>query len=182
MLAQGGRFLFGLFTGLLVAGLLYLLLAEPRGAAIELRPPPTLSPLRVHVAGAVRRPGIVEVAPGAITADAIEAAGGALPGADLDALNLAAEVQPGQRLLVPLPGTALAPESTAPGHPKSGLDLNTASAADLESLPGIGPSLASAIIQYRDQNGPFHSIEDLLDVPGIGPTRFAQLRDLLRVE
>ncbi|HLC05847.1 MAG TPA: SLBB domain-containing protein, partial [Anaerolineales bacterium] len=107
MLAQGGRFLFGLFIGLLVAGLLVLLLAEPRGLAIELLPAPTAGPLRVHVAGAVQYPGIVEVLPGAIVADAIEAAGGALPGADLDALNLAASVGPGERVFVPLPGTAV---------------------------------------------------------------------------
>src|SRR3972149_5843165 len=97
MLAQGGRFLFGLFTGLLVAGLLVLLLAEPRGEAIELLLAPTAGPLRVHVAGAVRSPGIVDVLPSAIVADAIEAAGGALPGADLEAVNLAASGGPGGR-------------------------------------------------------------------------------------
>ena len=182
MLAQGGRFLFGLLTGLLAAGLLVLLLSEPRGEAIELLPLPTPAPLQVHVAGAVRRPGIVEMIPGAITADAIEAAGGALPGADLDSLNLAAEIRPGQRILVPLPGTAVPTGDPAavPGH--SGLDLNRASAADLEALPGIGPSLALAIVQYRDQHGPFQSIDELLEVPGIGPSRLAQLRDLVQVE
>jgi len=182
MLAQGGRFLFGLFTGLLVAGVLVLLLAEPRGAAIELLPVPTPSALRVHVAGAVRDPGIVEVMPGAIVADAIEAAGGALPGADLDSLNLAAVIEPGQRLLVPLAGTAAPTESGLPAASTAGLDLNRATAADLEALPGIGPSLASAIIQYREQNGPFHSVDELVNVPGIGPTRLAQLRDLVRVD
>src|SRR3972149_1210446 len=106
MLAQGGRFLFGLFIGLLVAGLLVLLLAEPRGLAIELVPAPTAGPRRGPGPGAVRNPGIVDVLPGAIVADAIAAAGGALPGADLDALNLAASVGPGERVFVPLPGTA----------------------------------------------------------------------------
>ncbi|HMK08881.1 MAG TPA: ComEA family DNA-binding protein [Anaerolineales bacterium] len=182
MLAQGGRFLFGLLTGLLAAGLLFLLLAEPRGSAIELLPLPTVSPLRVHVAGAVRRPGIVELPPGAIIDDALTAAGGALPGADLDSLNLAAVVEAGQRILVPLPGTAIAPPAEAAAAPAGTLDLNRASAADLESLPGIGPSLASAIVQYRDQNGPFRSVEDLLNVPGIGPTRLAQLRSLVSIE
>ena len=181
MLAQGGRFLFGLFTGLLVAGLLFLLLAEPRGAPIELLPAPTAGPPRVHVAGAVHTPGIVELLPGALVADAIQAAGGALPGADLDSLNLAAPVRSGERIFVPMPGTTVpAPES---GSAASGanLDLNHASAAELESLPGIGPSLASAIVQYRDQNGPFQSVEQLLDVPGIGPTRLEQLRELITV-
>jgi len=181
MLAQGGRFLFGLFTGLLVAGVLVLLLAEPRGSPIELLPLPTPSPLRIHVAGAVRRPGIVELPPEAIIADALAAAGGALPGADLDALNLAAAVEPGERILVPLPGTAI-PTASGITASTGALDLNHASAAELESLPGIGPSLASAIVQYRDQNGPFRSVDDLLNVPGIGPTRLAQLRELVRVE
>lgn len=182
MLAQGGRFLFGLFTGLLVAGLLVLLLAEPRGLAIELLPAPTAGPLRVHVAGAVRSPGIVEILPGAIIADAIEAAGGALPGADLDSLNLAASVRAGERVLVPLPGTALPTTDGASAASDAGVDLNRASAAELETLPGIGPSLASAIIQYREQHGPFQSVEGLLSVPGIGPTRLSQLRDLVRVD
>lgn len=181
MRAQGGRFLFGLLTGLLAAGLLLLLLAEPRGKPIELLPLPTPAPLRVHVAGAVRHPGIVELPPGSIAADAIDAAGGALPGADLDSLNLAALVEPEERLFIPLPGTVL-PTVDAPEAASSGaLDLNLATAADLESLPGIGPSLASAIVQYRDQNGPFLSVEELLNVPGIGPTRLAQLRPLVRV-
>src|SRR3990172_10968697 len=102
MLAQGGRFLFGLFIGLLVAGLLVMLLAEPRGLAIELLPAPTAGPLRVHVAGAVRTPGIVDVLPGAIVADAIEAAGGALPRADPGAPNPAAARGPRGRGLFPL--------------------------------------------------------------------------------
>jgi competence protein ComEA len=182
MLAQGGRFLFGLFTGLLAAGLLFLLLAEPRGAPIELLPLPSPMPLRVHVAGAVLRPGLVVLDPGAIVADAVDAAGGALPAADLDSLNLAAPVEDGQRILVPLPGTSV-PTGENPGPTSAGaLDLNQASVAELEALPGIGPSLASAIVQYREQNGPFQSVEELLSVPGIGATRLAQLRGLVRVD
>ncbi len=119
----------------------------------------------MHVAGAVRNPGIVDVLPGAIVADAIEAAGGALPGADLDSLNLAASVGPGERVFVPLPGTAAPAVSGIPAISTAGLDLNRASAAELETLPGIGPSLASAIIQYREQNGPFQSVEELLQCP-----------------
>jgi competence protein ComEA len=182
MLAQGGRFLFGLFTGLLAAGLLFLLLAEPRGEPIELLPLPSPMPMRVHVAGAVRQPGLVLLDPGAIVADAVDAAGGALPGADLDSLNLAAPVESGQRILVPLPGTSL-PTGEDPGPSSTGaLDLNQATAAELESLPGIGPSLASAIVQYREQNGPFQSVEELVNVPGIGEARLAQLRALVRVD
>jgi competence protein ComEA len=182
MPARGGRFLFGLLTGLFASGILYLLLAEPRGAPIALLPPPTPAPLRIHVAGAVRQPGIVEVASEAIVADAIDAAGGALPGADLDALNLAAPLQSGQRIVVNLPGTASPTESSLSSSSAAGLNLNLASAADFESLPGIGPSLAAAIVAYRDRNGPFLSVDELLNVPGIGPTRMTQLRPLVRVE
>jgi competence protein ComEA len=178
-MAQGGRFLFGLLTGLLAAGLLLLLLAEPRGHPIELLPMPSPAPVRVHVAGAVRQPGVVELPPGSIAAEAIAAAGGALPGADLDALNLAAVVEPGQRLFVPRPGTTL-PTAAGGGPVSVARSTSTGLRAELETLRDR-PSLASAIVQYRDQNGPFLSIDELLNVPGIGPTRLSQLRELVRV-
>ncbi len=181
MMARGGRFLFGLLTGLLASGLLYLLLAEPRGHPVELLPPPTPAPLRVHVAGAVRQPGIVLLPAEAIQADAIAAAGGALPAADLDALNLAAPVEDGQRIVVPARGMIVATDAGPAAMVGGLLDLNLASAVDLEQLPGIGPSLAAAIISYRERNGPFRSVEDLLNIPGIGPTRLSQLRELVRV-
>lgn len=181
VLAQGGRFLFGLITGLLVGGILYLLVTQPRGAPIQLLPPSTPSPLRVHIAGAVRSPGVYSLDASAIVSDAIELAGGALPGADLDALNLAAPLEDGERVSVPYPGTQ-ASSGDAPSAVDGVVDLNTATAADLETLPGIGPTLAGAIIAYREQNGPFLSVEDLLEVPGIGPTRMSQLRELVKVD
>lgn len=181
-MARGGRFLSGLLTGLLASGVLYLLLAEPRGLPVQLRPPPTPSLLRIHVAGAVRQPGVVELAADAIVADAIRAAGGAQTGANLDALNLAAHVEDGQRLEVPAQGTTVPTDSPPASFAAGLLDLNRATAAELDRLPGIGPSLANAILLYREENGPFLSVDDLLDVPGIGPTRFSQLRDLVRVD
>ena len=180
--ARGGRFLFGLLTGLLASGVLYLLLAEPRGIPVELLPPPTPSPLRIHIAGAVLQPGVVELPAEAIVADAIQAAGGALPGANLHALNLAAVVEDGQRIEVPAEGTGVPTEASPGSAPAGLLDLNRATPAELERLPGIGPSLASAIVQYREDNGPFLSVDELLSVPGIGPTRISQLRDLVRVD
>lgn len=180
MLAQGGRFLYGVLTGLLVGGGLFLALAEPRGHPVELLPPATASPIQVHVAGAVARPGVYPLPAHALVADAIAAAGGALPQADPDALNLAAPVEAGLRIFVPGRGTP-APTSPA-GSASGGIDLNSATAADLDSLPGIGPSIAAAILRYRDENGPFQSVEELLEVPGIGPTRFEQLRSLVRVD
>ncbi|HSR46444.1 MAG TPA: helix-hairpin-helix domain-containing protein [Anaerolineales bacterium] len=181
MLAQSGRFLVGLFTGLLVGGLLYMLVSRPRGIAIELIPPPSPSPLRVHVAGGVGAPGVYPLPSGAIVADAIAAAGGARPGADLDALNLAAPIDDNDQVFVPMVGTAL-PTDPSARNESAAVNLNSATLPELESLPGIGPTLANAIVAYRDQNGPFLSVEDLIHVPGIGPTRLSQLRDFVRVE
>jgi competence protein ComEA len=145
----------------------------------------------VHVAGAVARPGVVELAVGARVIDAVEAAGGGLPEADLDRLNLAAKVVDGQRVLVqrvgdPLPadatGTGTPGASPTPGAPTGGLlNLNTATMDQLDELPGIGPTLAAAILAERDERGGFKSVNELRDVSGIGEKRFADLRDLVSV-
>jgi competence protein ComEA len=145
----------------------------------------------IHVAGAVARPGVVELAVGARVIDAIEAAGGGLPEADLDRLNLAAKLADGQRVLVqrvgdPAPtdpaGTGASGSSATPGAPTGGLlNLNTATLDQLDTLPGIGPTLAAAILAERDQRGGFKSVNELRDVRGIGEKRFADLRDLVAV-
>ncbi len=183
MVKRAAPFLFGLLTGLLASGLLYLLTSEPRGQPIELHPPPTPQPLRVYVSGAVRQPGVVSLPPGSIVEEALAAAGGPLALADLTNLNLAAAVQAGQRIHVPRRGEATATAgasaaATAPGL----LNINTATAPELERLPGIGPVLASNIIAYREAHGPFRSPEDLLAVPGIGPAKLSQILDLITVE
>ncbi len=183
MLQRAAPFLFGLLTGLLASGILYLLTAEPRGQPIELHPPPTTEPIRVHVSGAVRLPGVVSLPDGAIVSDALAAAGGPLEAADLSSLNLAAEVQGGRRIHVPLQGEATATLGSAAVAPSAGrLNVNTATAPELERLPGIGPVLASTIVTYRESHGPFRSVDDLLKVPGIGPARLSQIRDLIVVE
>ncbi len=149
--------------------------------------------LVVHVAGAVARPGIVRVEPGARIADAVRAAGGALADADLDRLNLAAPVADGMQVRVPVEGEPTtsptgiaAPPPAATGGPPGELsgpvgagpiDLNQADAAALETLHGIGPALAAAIIGWRTDNGPFASVEQLLEVPGIGPATLDGLAD-----
>ena len=182
MLNHARRLLFGFFLGASATGVLFLVVAKPRGHPIELSPPPTPLPVRVHVAGAVQQPGVYSLAPGSIVEDAIRAAGGTAPGADLDRLNLAAILLDGERVLVAREVTP-APDGSPRGAQESGiLDLNSATVADLEGLPGIGPGLASAIIQYREAHGPFQRVEDLLLVPGIGPSRLSQLRDLVRVD
>jgi competence protein ComEA len=148
--------------------------------------------LAVHVAGAVVHPGVVEVAAGSRVIDALEAVGGAQPGADLDRLNLAAKVADGQRVYVakageadPGVGDAVDPNGAGAtgdsGAPAGKVNLNTATQAQLESLPGIGPTYAQSIIAERQRRGGFQSVNDLRSVHGIGDKRFAELAPLVTV-
>ena len=136
--------------------------------------------LVVHVAGAVRRPGVYLLAPGARVDDAIREAGGALRKAELDALNLAQPLVDGQQVLVPRRGVAASAaavgSSTVPPAPMS---LSTASAEDLDALPGVGPVTAQKILDYRAEHGGFGSVDELDAIPGIGPARLEQLRELV---
>jgi competence protein ComEA len=150
----------------------------------------------IDVVGAVRAPGVVSLPASARVIDAIRAAGGATPRADLTRLNLAAKLADGTRIAVPLvgqPPPALDPAAVS-GSADSGtgdpgvsggtdapINVNTATSEQLEDLPGIGPTLAAAIVQERERNGTFKSIDDLNRVPGIGPGRLAQLHDLVSV-
>jgi competence protein ComEA len=143
----------------------------------------------VHVAGAVVHPGVVRLHAGDRVVDAIAAAGGGVPGADLDRLNLAAKLVDGQRVAVGLVG-APAPVETGSdtatadggdGTPAGPINLNTATALQLEELPGIGPSLAASIIAEREKLGGFKSVGQLQDVRGIGELRFADIKDLVSV-
>ncbi len=138
--------------------------------------------LLVHVAGAVRRPGIVTLEPGSRIGDAVTAAGGPTSDADVHQLNLAAPVVDGLQVRVPVDGELVAPTGIAPpsatdsgsdGHLL--VDINSASEAELEGLPGIGPALAAAIVEWRTANGPFATVDDLLAVPGIGPAKLERL-------
>lgn len=159
------------------------------GAAQRPRPPlapaaaaPLAEPghdIQVHVAGWVVSPGVVTLPDGALVADAVRAAGGLRLGARGDALNLAAPVTDGQQIVVPGPDHSPGEVS---GSGATGLvSLNRATAADLETLPGVGPVLASRIVSYREENGPFQQVEDLLGVPGIGEAKLASIRDLVTV-
>lgn len=122
-------------------------------------------------------PGVVDVAEDAIVADAIDAAGGLLAGALVDQINLAAPVTAGAQIVVP------GPEADVAGVPAGGeglVSLNQATAADLETLPGVGPVLAGRIVSFREEDGGFETVEDLLQVPGIGEAKLAAIRDLVR--
>jgi competence protein ComEA len=131
--------------------------------------------LTVHVSGAVAAPGLVRLPAGARVADAIAAAGGALPEAALGSVNLAAPLADAQHVSVPGDARGAAPPSD------TRVPINTAPPDDLESLPGVGPVLAQRIVEYRDRHGPFRVLEDLLEVTGIGEAKLAALRDMVQV-
>jgi competence protein ComEA len=159
--------------------------AEPSGpvGATDLAAGPSAQvSLLVDVAGWVRDPGVYAFAEGSRVIDAIEAAGGARPGALLQALNLAALLVDGTQILVPKEGAPGAPAVGTTGSAAGGLvNVNTASAADLESLPGIGEVIAQRIVDHRTANGPFTSVDQLVDVSGIGDAILESIRELVTV-
>ncbi len=183
---------YGLVLALLAVGVLLVVNRRPAAQGIVLPEPPTPSPLRVHVTGAVAAPGVYALPAGSIVQEAIDAAGGTLPAADHNALNLARLLRDGDQVIVPLipptpngtavEGPALSANATtaAPAN-TSPVNLNTATIADLENLPGIGPSLAQRILDYRTEHGPFASIEAIMDVPGIGEGKFEAIKDFISV-
>ncbi|MFI5844434.1 helix-hairpin-helix domain-containing protein [Catenuloplanes sp. NPDC051500] len=145
---------------------------------------PSPAELVVAVAGKVRRPGTVRLPPGARVADALEAAGGALPGVDTALLNLARKVTDGELILVGVsapPGLPSPPAAGAGAVPGGPLNLNTATLADLDGLPGVGPVLAQRILDHRDKMGGFKAVSDLREVDGIGDSRYEQLKELVTV-
>jgi len=144
--------------------------------------------IAVHVVGAVQQPGVYHLAAGSRGDDAVRLAGGATSQADLKQVNLAAVLVDGQQLLIPRIGERIPNNSvpnTVPNAPRNGMptliDINQATVADLDRLPGVGPSTAQAIVDHRTRNGPFASVDDLLAVRGIGPAKLAELRALVRV-
>ena len=200
---------------------------SPSGESLAGAPPDWLAPLdtvapsrvAVHVVGAVQKPGVYHLPPDARADDALRAAGGASPNADLRRVNLASVVFDGEQLYIPRVGERIPPSTPSVGENRptnspsgagggrtSGgsrsdtasdtisdgtrastttvpliVDLNRATAADLDRLPGVGPSTAKAIIDHRTRNGPFASVDDLLAVRGIGPAKLAEIRPWVRV-
>ena len=180
--------------------------ATSASAPASTLPPPTTAvsatsnpapgaPLFVHVAGSVAQPGVYRLAPGERVHAAIAAAGGPTADADLDGLNLAAGVADGQRVYVPARGEvdpstvpsggdvegSIGSDGSATSPPLGPIDLNTATADDLDTLPGVGPATAAAIVDDRERHGPFASVGDLERVPGIGPAKLAAVADLVTV-
>ncbi len=185
--------LFFIFIVLVIAGvvLFQTLRAEPSPIILETAPPSpspqatsTPGPLRVYVSGAVKQPDVYTLAPGSIVKDALLAAGGPTGEADLDRINLALPVADGQHVYVPRLGEENPPVEPPSEPPASGdkVNLNTADLATLETLPGIGPTIAQRIVDYRQAHGPFERIEDVMEVSGIGPATFEKIRDLVTIE
>jgi competence protein ComEA len=162
--------------------------AQARSAASEQAPSGAAGKVvYVHVAGAVRRPGLFRVPAGSRVAAALSRAGGPGPKADLTLVNLAARVQDGQQVVVPAAGTAAPAGAGAAGAGAAGAALTgakpslaTATVEQLEELDGIGPTLAERIVEYRDAHGGFRSIGELREVEGIGEKRFESLREALQ--
>lgn len=177
----------GILFGLFIAAVIWVVSRNPSGQAVTLRPAPTEKPIIVHITGAVPRPGVYALPKGARVQDVISAAGGFLAEAEKETINLARTLEDGERLDIPyMEGFSPVIPTAIPGLITSGSDedlvnINTALAFELESLPGIGPALAQRIIEYRNANGPFLSTEDIINVPGIGPGTYERIKDLITV-
>lgn len=179
-----------LLAAVVLAGILLVGARRPTPVEIIIQPPPptatpttvpTASPITVYVTGAVAQPGVMLTLPaGSRVFDALQAAGGALPEADLQRVNLAAPLRDGDQIHVPAQESGSAELPTPSGG--NLLDVNQADASALETLPGVGPALAQAIIAYREANGPFRALEDMDGVPGIGPALLEQFRERVRFD
>jgi len=179
---------------LIGAGLAYMrarpaaAVAPPSGAvSASASPGASAAPANtivVDVVGAVRKPGVYDFAQGARVVDAVRQAGGFLPDAEPQAINLARPLVDGEQIVVPKKGETPAGPATGGGaaqQPGGKVNINNASVSDFDGLPGIGPVLAQKIVDYRDQHGPFHSVQDLMKVSGIGQKKFDSLKDLITV-
>jgi competence protein ComEA len=168
--------------------------ASSRSEATTASASPTPTSLVIHVAGKVRKPGVIQLPPGSRVIDAVSASGGTLHGVDLAALNLARPLVDGEQVLVgvtappgaPVQGAApglggSAGGSATTGQPGVPVNLNTASLEELETLPGVGPVLAQRIVEFRMSQGSFARVEDLQNVTGIGEQKYADLRDRVTV-
>jgi competence protein ComEA len=166
----------GVIAGVLLTALIWLAASPPRGKAVELFSPPTQIPIMVHVTGAVATPGLYLLPQGSRVNDAIKAAGGFLENADTSFVNLAGLVQDGDKIHIPelMPGLSIG---------GSGLlvNINSATEPELENLPGIGPTLAQKIVDYRNQYGFFDTIDAIKNVPGFGESVFEEIKSLITV-
>lgn len=201
-----------LLCGMALSAVFFLVTAPPRGTVIQLAPAPSPAPILVQVEGAVARPGLYPLPRESRVADAVAAAGGLTTEADPARLNTAARLKDGEKLVIPALGetqvqavsrageipvdaadgasqvggaSQAGGDSPAGGEPPTALqplNLNTATLEELDMLPGIGPTRAQDILNYREQHGGFRAIEELQEVSGIGPATFERLKALVSVE
>jgi competence protein ComEA len=182
-------------VGLVVFFVIYTILKRPEPTSpplvITLQPRPTVEPptptpatINVYVSGAVNKPDVYTLPANAIVKDAVTAAGGATADAELDRINLATKLADQMQVYVPRKGEAeppAPPNGSAPDAVSAKININTASVEELDKLPGIGPSIAGAIIDYRTTNGPFKQIEDINEVKGIGDALFEKIKEQITV-
>ena len=163
---------YGVLIGFLVAGIIWLATSHSRGESITLLPTVTPGKITIYIIGSVVNPGVYVLPAGSRLGDAIQSAGGFTNNAIKDKTNLAALLVDGQQINVPEAGTTSDNNLVA-------VNINTASLSDLDALPGIGPTTAQAIINYRLQNGPFQFIQEIQNVPGIGSVTFNSIKDYI---
>jgi competence protein ComEA len=171
----------GILLGLLSAGLIIIFTSSPRGKAIELPPAPTTSPIMVDISGEIYTPGLYSLPINSRVADLIALAGGLLPNAHLDSINLAQFLEDGQRIFIASMGQSSLSnlENALPGAQI--VNINIANIEVLSSLPGIGEGKAADIINYRQQFGAFASIQGIMNVPGIGEGTFKSIQKLISI-
>jgi competence protein ComEA len=195
--------LIGLLVGFILAGALFLVARLPDGEPVALEPSPTKVSIEVQVLGGVVHPGVYSFPEGSRVQDAITAAGGLLAGIDPNSINLVAKLQDGQQ--VNIAGGTGSSSGESPDNPFSVIptsnlpftvistpvgstvtpnliNINTAALGELDTLPGIGPTTAQKIIDYRNQHGPFGSITEIMNVAGIGPSTFDLIQGLISVK
>ena len=165
---------YGVLIGLLAAGIIWLAVSPARGEEVILLPTATPGLVTVYVSGAVATPGVYTLPEGSRVEAAVQAAGGLLPGAEANNINLALPIADGQQINIP--------GIVDTSHVNAGrVNINTATLEELETLPGIGPTTAENILNYRLQQGPFQVIQEIQNVPGIGAATFAQIQDYISV-
>jgi competence protein ComEA len=166
---------YGVLVGLLAAGVILIATSRPRGDAVTLLPTSTPGLVTVYVSGAVMIPGVYTLPDGSRVDAAIQAAGGFAVGAEQDSINLATILEDGQQIDVP--------GIVSTSHVNAGrVNINSATVDELDALPGIGPTTAQAIVDYRLQNGNFISVQDIQNVPGIGPSSYDRIKDYITIE
>ncbi len=166
---------FGILIGLLIAGILWLATtSRPEGEPVVLLPTSTPGLLTVYITGAVATPGVYHLPEGSRIDAVVQAAGGFVEGAEQASVNLAEPLTDGEQINIP--------GIVDTSHINAGrVDINTATVTELETLPGIGPTAAQAIVDYRLENGPFQALQDIQNVPGIGPATYDGIKDYITI-